>query len=98
MTQPDAVSAPRQIVVRLRVHDAAKIWTTSGVLAITHLMFDLCSAPCKARRFAPPAHARGLRALTVPARSSRMGNCVMVGSVRRRIRQILTIDLKPKRR
>jgi hypothetical protein len=29
-------------------------------------MLHLCSAPCKALRFAPPAHTRGLRALTVP--------------------------------
>jgi hypothetical protein len=36
--------------------------------AITTTMLHLCSAPCKALRFAPPAHARGLRALTVPAR------------------------------
>ena len=45
---------------------------TSGVTstpsAITTTMVHLCSAPCKALRFAPPAHARGLRALTVPAR------------------------------
>jgi hypothetical protein len=42
---------------------------------------DLCSAPCKARRFAPPAPTRGLRALTVPARRSGPGNYVMVGGV-----------------
>ena len=63
------------------VHDAATIWTTGDALAITQLMFDLCSAPCKALRFAPPAHARGLRALTVPARRSRIGNYVMAGGV-----------------
>ena len=36
--------------------------------AITHPSFELCSAPCKARRFAPPTRvsARGLRALTAP--------------------------------
>jgi hypothetical protein len=44
-------------------------------------MPDLCSAPSKARRFARPAHARGLRALTVPARRSRLGHYVMVGSL-----------------
>jgi hypothetical protein len=33
-------------------------------------MLDLCSAPCKALRFASTALARGLRALTVPARRS----------------------------
>ena len=57
------------------------IWTTSDAPAITQSMLDLCSAPCKARRFAPPAHARGLRALTVPARRSRLGHYVMAGSV-----------------
>src|SRR6185295_15318728 len=31
--------------------------------AITTTMLHLCSAPCKALRFAPPAHARGLRGL-----------------------------------
>ena len=54
--------------------------TSSDAPAITRSMLDLCSAPCKARRFAPPAHARGLRALTVPARRSRLGHYVMVGS------------------
>jgi hypothetical protein len=46
--------------------------STSGIAstpsAITTTMLHLCSALCKALRFAPPAHARGLRALTVPAR------------------------------
>jgi hypothetical protein len=46
--------------------------STSGVAstpsAITTTMLHLCSAPCKALRFAPPARTRGLRALTVPAR------------------------------
>jgi hypothetical protein len=36
--------------------------------AITTTMLHLCSAPCKALRFAPPARTRGLRALTMPAR------------------------------
>ena len=48
---------------------------------ITQSMLDLCSAPCKARRFAPTAHTRGLRALTVPARRSGPGHYVMVGVV-----------------
>jgi hypothetical protein len=39
--------------------------------AITTTMLHLCSAPCKALRFAPTAHARGLRALTVPAQMIR---------------------------
>jgi predicted DNA-binding transcriptional regulator AlpA len=46
----------------------ATICTSSDSPAITQSMLDLCSAPCKARRFAPPARTRGLRALTVPAR------------------------------
>ena len=41
---------------------------TSTASAITTRMLHLCSAPCKALRFAPTARARGLRALTVPAR------------------------------
>jgi hypothetical protein len=36
--------------------------------AITAAMLNLCSPLCKALRFATPAHTRGLRALTVPAR------------------------------
>jgi hypothetical protein len=80
------------------VHDAATIWTTGDALAITHWMFDLCSAPCKARRVAPPAHARGLRALTVPPRSSELGNCVMAGDVMTCDLPILRIDLGSKRR
>jgi hypothetical protein len=48
---------------------------------ITQSMLDLCSAPCKALRFAPTAHARGLRALTVPARRSGLGHYVMAGGV-----------------
>jgi hypothetical protein len=67
-------------------------------LVITHLMFDLCSAPCKARRVAPPAHARGLRALTVPPRSSEMGNCMMAGGVMTCNLPILSIDRGSKRR
>ena len=51
------------------------------VPTITPSILDLCSAPCKARRFAPPAHARGLRALTVPARRSGPGHYVMAGVV-----------------
>ena len=47
-------------------------------------MFELCSAPCKALRFASPALSRGLRALTVPARSSPIGRYVMAGGVNAR--------------
>jgi hypothetical protein len=55
--------------------------TAMNAPTITQSMLDLCSAPCKARRFAPPAHTRGLRALTVPARRSRLGYYVMAGGV-----------------
>jgi len=71
MTRPDAACASRVIVAHFEVSDVSTISATLDALAITQLMFDLCSAPCKTLRFAPPAHARGLRALTVPARSSR---------------------------
>jgi hypothetical protein len=69
------------IVVRFGVRYVATSTTAMETPTITYSMLDLCSAPCKARRFAPPAHARGLRALTVPARRSCSGNCVMVGGV-----------------
>jgi hypothetical protein len=74
------------------------IGTTAYAPAITRSMFDLCSAPCKALRFASTALARGLRALTVPARSSPIGSCVMAGGVMTRSLSILTIDLGSSRR
>ena len=77
----DAPDAAFAIVGHFEARNVSTIWTTSDAPAITQLMFDLRSAPCKARRFAPPAHARGLRALTVPARRSRLGHYVMAGSV-----------------
>ena len=59
-------------VLHLRSTCGLREVITSGVTstpsAITTTMVQLCSAPSKALRFAPPAHARGLRALTVPAR------------------------------
>ena len=65
-------------------------------------MPDPRSAPCKARRFAPPAHVRGLRALTVPARRSGPGNHEMVGGVMMRswtdLGLILTVDRDSDRR
>lgn len=45
--------------------------------AITYSMLALCSAACKALRFASTARGRGLRALTPPPRSSATGNYVM---------------------
>ena len=81
MTRPDPACAPRVIVAHFEVSDVSTIRATLDTSAITQLMFDLCSAPCKARRFAPPAHARGLRALTVPARRSCLGHYVMAGGV-----------------
>jgi hypothetical protein len=77
MTQPDAAF----VVTHFEVRDVSTNMTTLDAPAITQLIFNLCSTPCKARRFAPPAHARGLRALTVPARRSRLGHYVMAGSV-----------------
>jgi hypothetical protein len=59
----------------------ATICTSSGAPPITPSMLDLCSAPCKARRFAPPARARGLWALTVSAHRSGLGQYVMAGGV-----------------
>jgi hypothetical protein len=49
--------------------------------AITYSMLALCSAACKALRFASTALARGLRALTPPPRSSIDSNYVMALSV-----------------
>jgi hypothetical protein len=60
-------------------------------------MLDLCSAPCKARRCATTAHARGLPALTVPARRSCLGHYVMVGVVMIPNGPILTVDDIAKR-
>ena len=60
----------RSFVVHFEVRNMSTNTATLEALAITQLMFVLCSAPCKARRFAPPARARGLRALTMPARRS----------------------------
>ena len=75
MTQPDTAF----VVAQFEVRHVSTIMATLDALAITQLMFDLCSTPCKARRFAPPARARGLRALTVPARRSCLGPYVMAG-------------------
>jgi hypothetical protein len=44
------------------------IETSVNLPAIAHSILDLCSAPYKALRFASTALARGLRALTAPAR------------------------------
>ena len=73
--------ASRVIVGHFEVRDVSTIMATLDAPAITQSMLDLCSAPCKARRFAPPAHARSLRALTVPTRRSRLGHYVIAGSV-----------------
>ena len=77
----DPAPAVVTIVARFWARIRATSCTSSDAPTITPSMLDLCSAPCKARRFAPPAHARGLRALTVPARRSRLGHYVMVGSL-----------------
>ena len=65
------------IGARFGARTRATIWITRDAPTITHAMLDLCSAPCKALRFAPPAHARGILALTVPPRRSRLGHYVM---------------------
>jgi hypothetical protein len=52
--------------------------------AITHSMLALCSAACKALRFASTARARGLRALTPPGAQLVDSNYVMAGRVRRK--------------
>ena len=67
------------VVALFEARDVSMIMATLDALAITQLMFDLCSAPCKALRFAPPPRARGLRALTVLVRRSRLGHYVMAG-------------------
>jgi hypothetical protein len=79
----DPAPAAVTIVARFWARIRATSWTSSDAPTITWSMLDLCSAPCKARRFAPPAHLRGLRALTVPARRSCLGNYVMAGGVMR---------------
>jgi hypothetical protein len=94
--------APDAIVVRCGVSGVTTSTTATDAPTITRSMLDLCSSPCKARRFAPPARARGLRALTVPERRSGPGNHVMVGEVMMRswadLRLILTVDRASERR
>jgi hypothetical protein len=64
----EMVVRARCIRRRLAAVEVITSGATSTPSAITPTMLHLCSAPCKALRFAPPARARGLRALTVPAR------------------------------
>jgi hypothetical protein len=66
----DPVLAVNTISARFRPRIRARSCTLSDVLTITSSILDLCSASSKARRFAPPARARGLRALTMLARRS----------------------------
>ena len=75
----DPAPAVVTIVARFWARIRATSCTSSDAPTITPSMLDLCSASCKARRFAPPTRvsARGLRALTAPARSSPDCNCVM---------------------
>jgi hypothetical protein len=54
----------------------SRVERSARPLAITHSMLALCSAACKALRFASTALPRGLWALTSP-RSSSNGNYVM---------------------
>jgi hypothetical protein len=94
--------APGAIVVRFGVRGETPGATATNTPTIRRAMLDLCSTPCKARRFAPPARARGLRALTVPARRFGPGNHVMVGEVMMRswadLGQILIVDRDSERR
>ena len=57
-----------QFDVDLRPSRGEHIWRYVNAVGHHDKMLHLCSAPCKALRFAPPARARGLRAWTVPAR------------------------------
>ena len=66
----DPVSAANTIAARLWPRIRTMRWASSEAPTITPSMLDLCSASCKARRVAPPARTRGLRALTMPARRS----------------------------
>src|SRR4029450_2889968 len=66
----DPASIASTIVARLWARIRATSCTSSEAPTITPSMLDLSSAPCQARRFAPPARTRGLRALTMPARRS----------------------------
>jgi hypothetical protein len=72
--------------------------TTYVTPAITHSMLALCSAACKALRYASTALTRGLRALTPPARSSSIDNYVMAGRVKPKKIDRMGIDLISMRR
>jgi len=87
--------------VPVRARKMTMIGTTADAPAITRSMLDLCSAPSKALRFASTALARGLRALTVPARRSPSGNCAMAGSattLQGAFDRILIVDVPFERR
>jgi hypothetical protein len=73
-------SFPENLVPRGHVK-WSRVERSARPLAITHSMLALCSAACKALRFASTALARGLRALTPPPRSSSTGNYVMAFEV-----------------
>ena len=62
--------------------------TTAKASAITRSMVDLCSAPARLCASLRPRIPRGLWALTVPARSSQIGNCVMAGNLIARTGQV----------
>ena len=54
---------------------------TLDALAITESMFDLCSAPCKARRFAPPAQCARPAGLDGACAQTDFGHYVMAGDI-----------------
>ena len=76
----DPAFAVNTICARFRPRITARSCTSSHATTITLAMLDLCSASCKARRFAPPARTRGLRAFDACAQIG-LGNYVMVGAV-----------------
>jgi hypothetical protein len=79
--RPNAECARGTIVLLVGRCGVLKNMTAMNAPTITQSMLDLCSAPCKALRFAPTTLTRGLRALTVPARRFCPGHYVMAGGV-----------------
>ena len=77
-------------------HDADP--NSSGAPAITRSMLGLCSAPCKALRFASTALPRGLRALTLPARRPPAWQLRDVRQCADTPRRILIVDVRFERR
>jgi hypothetical protein len=82
--QSRTVHVMTRLIRRVRHVVARAFWDASAtghVRCAPSRRCWICAGPCKALRFAPPARARGLRALTVPARRSRLGHYAMVGNL-----------------